>query len=137
MLLCNTSAGETLHPVMLGWVQHSNATLSRCCMAHQQAPSGGIPNSSGVSGLASAAVAGGAAAVDAAAVDIRPVSGQSNMYCCVFPGLNSKDVGTSRLSQALAQALGGESRSVLFTAFWVGAKEPSKSVGVLVVNYAN
>eukprot|EP00878_Enallax_costatus_P000521 GHUV01000616.1.p1 GENE.GHUV01000616.1~~GHUV01000616.1.p1 ORF type:complete len:437 (+),score=146.12 GHUV01000616.1:1904-3214(+) len=77
-----------------------------------EAPS--VSTYKGISGLTSAAAAGGAGAVDAAAVDIRPMSGQHNMYCCVFPGLHSKDAATSRLSQGLAQALGGLASAVVY-----------------------
>jgi hypothetical protein len=73
----------------------------------KKAPAATILKSSGAPPLAS--VAG-----DAAAIDIRPLAGQSNMYCCVFPGLHSKHETTSRLSQALAQALGGLASAVVY-----------------------
>jgi hypothetical protein len=61
-------------------------------VTHSMAAAGGVP---------------GSPHADAPAVDIRPLADSANVYACVFPGLHSHDAGTSRLSNSLAQMLGG------------------------------
>eukprot|EP00882_Tetradesmus_deserticola_P001422 GHRQ01001538.1.p1 GENE.GHRQ01001538.1~~GHRQ01001538.1.p1 ORF type:complete len:205 (+),score=97.41 GHRQ01001538.1:47-616(+) len=48
------------------------------------------------------------------AVDMRPLADSTNVYACVFPGLHSHDAATSRLSNSLAQTLGGFASAVVF-----------------------
>jgi hypothetical protein len=65
-------------------------------------PSQGVTHS-----LAAAGGVPGCTHADAPAVDMRPLADSSNVYVCVFPGLHSHDAATRRLSNSLAQTLGG------------------------------
>jgi hypothetical protein len=66
------------------------------------------PSSQGVThSLAAAGGVPGSPHADPPAVDMRPLADSANVYACVFPGLHSHDAATSKLSNSLAQTLGG------------------------------
>jgi len=75
----------------------------RCCDLQRSLPSK-APGAA-ARPFKSASAAGGSGPP---AVDIRPVAGQRNLYCCVMPGLNSAHPSVSGLSNGLARAMGGE-----------------------------
>eukprot|EP00775_Hariotina_reticulata_P008232 gene8232-8422_t len=84
--------------------------------------------SSKVPGTAAAPNSGAGGLTGAPAVDVRLVAGQRNMYCCVFPGLNSADLSVSTLSKGLAMAMGGLASAVVFLVHPSSEPSPEKLV---------
>ncbi|KAF8068396.1 hypothetical protein HT031_002085 [Scenedesmus sp. PABB004] len=80
--------------------------------AAEKAPRG---RKAAVAALAPAAPrAGAGGGGHAPAVDLRALAGSPNTYVAVFPGLNSADEPTRRLSNSLALALSGLASAVVF-----------------------